>query len=69
MQVQMACTNRKWCDFVSFDPRLPVEMQLFVRRINRDDALILEIESEVKTFLADLSTKVNALKSKYAVAS
>ena len=38
MQWQMACCGRAWCDFVSFDPRLPAEMQMFVQRVARDDA-------------------------------
>jgi len=38
MQWQMECCRRQWCDFVSFDPRLPLRMQLFVRRIERDEA-------------------------------
>lgn len=59
---QMACTGRKWCDFVSFDPRLPEEMQLFVQRIERDDALILDLESHVADFLAELDGKIIALK-------
>lgn len=25
---QMACTGRAWCDYVSFDPRLPPHLQL-----------------------------------------
>src|SRR6478752_2514409 len=33
MQWQMACTGRAWCDFVSYDPRLPEAMRLFVRRV------------------------------------
>ena len=69
MQTQMACTGRMWCDFISFDPRLPVDMQLFIKRIHRDDALILEIETEVQKFLAELGTKIEALNSKYKVAA
>jgi putative phage-type endonuclease len=65
MQVQMACTGRAWCDFVSFDPRLPVDMQLWVKRVHRNDARISEIESEVRGFLVELSTKIATLKSKY----
>ena len=37
MQWQMACTQTAYCDFASFDPRLPIEMQLHVRRVHRDD--------------------------------
>jgi len=63
MQWQMACTEREWCDFVSFDPRLPAEMQLFVRRVERDDALIASLEADVRDFLAEVDAKIEALKS------
>lgn len=65
MQFQMAVTGRKYCDFVSFDPRLPPEMQLWIQRVNRDDIKIAEIENEVRVFLAELDAKVGALKSRY----
>jgi len=65
MQWQMACTGRKWCDFVSFDPRLPADMQLFVQRIPRDDAKIAEIEGEVRTFLGELASKIAALETRF----
>ena len=67
MQWQMACTGRKWCDFVSFDPRLPEEMSLFVRRVERDDARIAELEAMVAEFLAELDAKVSELRSLYAL--
>lgn len=68
MQWQMACTGRQWCDFVSFDPRLPKELQLFVRRVYRDNAYIQMLEEEVKKFLAELDGKIkklNELKEEY----
>ncbi len=65
MQWQMACTGRQWCDFVSFDPRLPESMRMFVQRVGRDDAVIALLESEVQAFLEDIDTKVAALRSKY----
>jgi putative phage-type endonuclease len=61
MQWQMVCTGRAWCDFVSFDPRLPEDMQLFVKRVERDDAYIAELEAEVKTFLIEVESTVNKL--------
>ena len=54
MQWQMACTGRKWCDFVSFDPRMPDHMQLYVRRVERDLEMIAAINSAVTTFLVEL---------------
>ena len=62
MQWQMACTGRQWCDFVSFDPRLPENLQLFVKRISRDEAAIEAMEMEVTKFLAELATKVQQLE-------
>ena len=61
MQFQMACTGRQWCDFVSFDPRMPAKAQLFVKRVIRDEAFIKEIETEIKKFLAEVTAKVEQL--------
>lgn len=67
MQWQMACTGRQWCDFVSYDPRLPENMQLFVQRIERDNTVISMLESEVKMFLLELDAKIQSLTAKYGV--
>jgi putative phage-type endonuclease len=64
MQTQMACTGAKWCDFVSFDPRLPTELQLLVVRLNRDDSYIQEIEVEVKQFLNEVQQVYTQLKER-----
>jgi putative phage-type endonuclease len=69
MQWQMACTGRAYCDFASFDPRLPPNMALFVRRVERDVSLILELESEVTAFLAEIDAKVSALTERYGRAA
>jgi putative phage-type endonuclease len=69
MQWQMACTGRSWCDFASFDPRLPPSMQLFVKRVERDASLILDLETEVSAFLAEIDAKVAALTERYARAA
>lgn len=65
MQWQMACTGRKWCDFVSYDPRLPEEMALHVLRAHRDDKHIGQLEADIETFLEELEQKVVDLKHKY----
>jgi putative phage-type endonuclease len=62
MQTQMAVMNRQWCDFVSFDPRLPEDLQLFVVRVNRDDEYIAKLEEEVVVFLDEVNETVNKLK-------
>jgi putative phage-type endonuclease len=61
MQFQMACTGRQWCDFVSFDNRLPEMFQLFVTRVPRDEVFIRLIESEIVQFIAELDDKINKL--------
>ena len=61
MQWQMEVTGTDWCDFISFDPRLPLRMQMFVQRIERDDNRIAEIREEVTTFLAELDQKIHQL--------
>jgi putative phage-type endonuclease len=65
MQWQLACTGRDWCDYVSFDPRLPPEIQLYVRRIPRDNDHIEILEAEVRAFLDDLDNVVAELKRKF----
>jgi hypothetical protein len=64
MMAQMACTGRKWCDFCSYDPRMPEELQLFVVRLNRDDVYIQEMEAEVKKFLDEVEQVLAQLKRK-----
>ena len=61
MQWQMACTGRAWVDFVSFDPRTPSDLQLFVCRVLRDDDLIRQYETEVCAFLAEVDATVTSL--------
>jgi predicted phage-related endonuclease len=61
MQFQMACTGRSWCDFVSFDNRLPAELQLFVKRVPRDNMYIRLMEEEIVKFLNELDIKIAQL--------
>ena len=61
MQWQLACTKRKWCDFVSFDPRMPPETQLFIQRVERDKERIKELEEMVVEFLTEMNEKIDRL--------
>lgn len=69
MYWQMACTGRAWCDFVSYDPRLPDHLQLFVKRVVRDDARIAELEKEVESFLAEVDHTVSELSKLERIAA
>lgn len=62
MQWQMTCTEREWCDFVSFDPRMPAELRLWKARIERDDETIKELEENITGFLAELRSQVSRLQ-------
>ena len=59
---QLECTDRKWCDFVSFDPRMPEDLKLFVKRFERDDKRLDEIRTMVADFIGELEDKLTALK-------
>jgi len=65
IQWQLACTQRAWCDFVSFDPRMPEGLQLFVKRVPRDPTRIEELETLVEAFLAEVDFQISSLKKQY----
>ena len=62
MQWQMACTGRKWCDFVSYDDRLPENLAYRSVHIPRDDDFIQSLEQEVEKFLAELEQKITHIQ-------
>lgn len=61
MMWQMACTGRQWVDYVSYDNRLPDEMQIWVRRIHRDQKRIIELENHAIQFLKELDETLSKL--------
>ena len=63
---QMRCCERDWCEFMSYDPRLPEHLQVFVKRFDRDDARIAAIEAEVQRFLAEVDRDVERLMRRTA---
>jgi putative phage-type endonuclease len=69
MQWQLACTGRKWCDFCSYDPRLPEDMRIFIKRFPRDDAKIAHLEKEVTIFLREIETRISALRGRFGAAA
>jgi putative phage-type endonuclease len=62
MTWQMACTGRSWCDFVSFDPRFPENLQIFIERIEYDPTYVRMLELEVTQFLDEVEKKVEILR-------
>lgn len=61
VQWQMSCTGSQWTDLCSYDPRFPGDLQLVIKRFNRDDAFIAVLEKEVIKFLKELNDKVDQL--------
>lgn len=60
---QLACTGRSWCDFVSYDPRFPLGLQIKVVRVHRDDKEIERIEAEARAFLAEVDAIVSEMQA------
>lgn len=63
MLAAMCCAGREWCDFVSFDPRLPQRFQLFVKRFFRHEGRIREMELKVERFLGEVDDVLKRLES------
>lgn len=66
IQGAMWLTGRKWWDFISFDPRMPENLQLFVQRVHRDDVYIKRLEEEVRGFLSEVDQLIIELQKKAA---
>ena len=60
----MWVTGADWCDFVSYDPRVPEHLQLFISRLQRDNDLIAKMEIETIKFLGEVDDAINQLENK-----
>jgi len=61
MQWQMVCANAQWCDWVSYDPRLPDNLRMVIRRVPRDDKMIAGLELDIRLFIEEMDAKYAAL--------
>ena len=66
MAWQLCCTGRDWCDYVSYNPDLPIKLQLFIRRVPRDEARNRELEREIARFVEEIDRKVEKLSRRSA---
>lgn len=55
MAAQMECAGRDWCDFVSYDDRLPDALQYRRVRIERDEKKVAEMMAGIGSFLDELN--------------
>jgi putative phage-type endonuclease len=61
IQWQLSCTQRQWCDYCSFDPRMDEGLQLFIKRVDYDPIYVAQLEKEVINFLMDVQDKIQKL--------
>ena len=64
IMAQMACTGAQWCDFFSYDSRMPEGSRHFLKRMMRDNKFIEEMEKEVKTFLDEVADEVRLMEAR-----
>jgi putative phage-type endonuclease len=62
MLLQLACTGRQWCDFVSYDPRLPDRYRLFVVRFEPTADELMVTEATAREFLQDVAETIDRLR-------
>lgn len=61
LYAEMACSERQWVDFVSFDPRLLPRHRVLIKRLERDDVVIAAMEKGIKEFLFDVESAIKEL--------
>lgn len=66
MSVQLLCTNRAWCDFVSYDPRMPEHLRLFIVRYTPEHDYLVSIEKEAEIFLLEVEETIGRLNASFA---
>ncbi len=64
MMAQMACTGAEWCDFFSFDSRMPEGSQYFIARLQRDASFIDEMEKEIQVFLEEVAHETKLMENR-----
>ncbi len=69
MQFQMACTGRKWCHFISYNPQFlgrSTGLRMKIKRVPRDEEHIEEINKAVEVFLAEIERDMRKILTKAA---
>ena len=62
MHFGMDCAEREWCDFESYAPLMrDEELRVYIRRIQRDEAVIKKLRNAVEDFLAEVDAQIAPL--------
>jgi hypothetical protein len=64
IQGNMWVTDAQFADFISFDPRMPGSLKLYVERIDRDEEFIEELADKVSGFSWQVQLITEKLKEK-----
>lgn len=64
MMAQMACTGAQWCDFFSYDSRMPEGSKYFLARLQRDGAFIDAMEKEIQAFLEEVAHETKLMENR-----
>jgi len=63
IQFQLWVTNRTWADYVSYGDEMPINSQVFIKRVERDDEVINEIIERVDQIESDIAKITNVIQS------
>jgi len=55
IQCQLWVTEREWCDFLSFDPRLDISASYLLQRVERDDVFIDAMREKTYLFVETMN--------------
>ncbi len=61
IQMQLWVTEREWCDFLSFDPRLECSAGYLQQRVMRDEEYIEEMKVKVYAFVDKMNELIKLL--------
>jgi putative phage-type endonuclease len=64
MATQLACTGRKWCDFVSYDPRFPAGLDLFIVRYEPTYDELADLLEKAVQFLIEVDAITDDLNKR-----
>lgn len=63
MDAEIVCTGRKWCDFVSYNPKFPPHLQFFCVRYTPEQEKLRELEKAVVVFDGEVEAILEKLKT------
>jgi putative phage-type endonuclease len=61
IQMQLWVTEREWCDFVSFDPRLNCGASYLQERVYRDEEYISDMKIKVYAFVDEMNARIQKI--------